>query len=56
MSPCYKGHISNSEGTQRDLKQQKHNQTLVKLKGLEKEEEESGKYNPSRELNEYEIG
>jgi hypothetical protein len=26
------------------------------LKGLEEEEKESGKYNPSKERNEYEIG
>jgi hypothetical protein len=50
MSPCYKGHRSNSEGTQRDLKQQKNNQTPRKnLKGLKKKEEELEKYNPSRE-------
>jgi hypothetical protein len=49
MLPCYKGHRNSSERTQRDLNQQKQNQTLRKnLKGLE-EEEESGKYNSSKE-------
>jgi hypothetical protein len=50
MSPCYKGHKSGNEKTQRDLKQQEQNQTPRKFsKGLEEEEEELGKYNPSRE-------
>jgi hypothetical protein len=60
MLPCYKGHKNSSERTQRDLKQQKHNNTpwifwRVWRKGLEEEEEEPGKYNPSKEWNKYEI-
>jgi hypothetical protein len=43
MLPCYKRHKSSSERTQKDLNQQKHNQTLgYILKGLEEEEEELG--------------
>jgi hypothetical protein len=39
MSPCYNGHRNSSEGTKRDLKQQKHNDTQgEKIKGLEEEE------------------
>jgi hypothetical protein len=57
MLPCYKGHRSSSEKTQRDLNQQEHNQTLGKiLTSFEEEEEESGKYNPSKAWDEYEIG
>jgi hypothetical protein len=41
MLPCHKRHKSSSGRTQRDLNQQKHNQTLgYILKGLEEEEEE----------------
>jgi hypothetical protein len=41
MLPCYNGHISSSERTKRDLKQQEHNDTQgEKIKGLEEEEEE----------------
>jgi hypothetical protein len=57
MSPCYKGQRSSSKKTQRDLKQQELNHTLGNfLKGLEQEEKELGKYNLSREWDEYEIG
>jgi hypothetical protein len=50
MSPFYKGHMSSNEGTERDMNQQKHNHTQGNfLKGLEEEEEEPWKYNPSRE-------
>jgi len=57
MLPCYKGRRNSSERTERDLNQQKQNQTLRKnLKGLEEEKEESGKYNSSKEWDEYEIG
>jgi hypothetical protein len=56
MLPCYKRHKSSNKRTQRDFKQQKYNQTLgKKLKGLEENEEEPKKYNPSREQDEYEI-
>jgi hypothetical protein len=42
--------MNNSERTQRDLNQQKQNQTPRKnFKGLEEEEEELGKYSPSKE-------
>jgi hypothetical protein len=50
MSPCYKGHKSGNEKTQRDLKKQEQNQTpRIFLNGLEEEEEELRKYNPNRE-------
>ncbi len=56
MLPCYKGHWSNSEGIERDLKQQKQNHTPGnKLKGFEKKEVEPQKYNPSKEWDEYGI-
>jgi hypothetical protein len=56
MLPCYKGHKNSNEGTQKDLKQQEHNNTPgQKLKGLEEEEEEPEKYNPSKERDKYEI-
>jgi hypothetical protein len=41
MSPCYKGHKSSNEGTERDMRQQKQNHTQGKeIKGLGEEEEE----------------
>jgi hypothetical protein len=55
MLPCYKGHKSSSEGIERDLKQQEHNHTRKKLKGLEEEEEKPWKHNLSKEQDEYEI-
>jgi hypothetical protein len=56
MLPCYKGHENSSEGTQRHLKQQEHNNTPgIFLKGLEEEEEEPKKCNPSKERDKYEI-
>ncbi len=55
MSPCYKGHMNSNEGIERDMNQQKHNHTQGNfLKGLEEEEEEPWKYNPSREWDKYE--
>jgi len=56
MLPCYKGHKSSSEKTQRDLNQQEQNQTLGKILTSFEEEEEPGKYNPNKEWDEYEIG
>jgi hypothetical protein len=57
MFPCYKGQRSSNEKTQRDFKQQELNHTLgKKLKGLEEKKKELGKYNLSKEWDEYEIG